>query len=105
MQEKTFSGYLTRSVVHFAAYRGINIEELCAAVGLDLDILKIPDERIPRSLHYALWQEVVKQTGDENLGLHLGEAFSLGNYGIAGYVLLNCGERLCGGILVGEAEM
>ncbi|HEY9654262.1 MAG TPA: AraC family transcriptional regulator ligand-binding domain-containing protein, partial [Crinalium sp.] len=28
--------------------------------------------------------------GDENLGLHLGEAFNLSALGIVGYVLFNC---------------
>lgn len=90
MQEKTFSGYITRSVLQYAAFRGLNIDSLCNTVGLDPVVLTLPDQRIPRSIQHALWQEVVKQTGDENVGLHLGEAFSLGNYGIAGYVLLNC---------------
>jgi hypothetical protein len=79
-----------RSVLHFAAYQGANIEDLCLAVGLDPLVLKMPDQRVSAPLHYAVWQEVVKRTGDQNLGLHLGEALSLGNYGIVGYVLLNC---------------
>jgi len=37
-----------------------------------------------------LWREAVKQTGDRNLGLHIGEAFDLSAIGIVGYVLLNC---------------
>lgn len=90
MQERTFSGYLTRSVIQFAAHRDVDIEDLCFRVGLDPVVLKIPDQRIPASVHYAVWREVVKQTGDGNLGLHLGEAFNISNYGIAGYVLLNC---------------
>lgn len=90
MQEKTFSGYITRSVIQFAAHQGIDVEDLCLKVALDPAILKLPDQRIPASLHYAVWQEVIRQTGNENLGLHLGEVFSLGNYGIVGYVLLNC---------------
>lgn len=90
MQEKTFSGYLTRSLIQFAAHQGIDIEELCFKVDLDPIVLTIPDQRIPASVHYAVWREAVKQTGDENLGLHFGEAFNVSNYGIVGYVLLNC---------------
>lgn len=90
MKEKSFSGYITRSVIQFAAHQGVNIEELYTRVGLDPAILQTPDQRIPGSLHYGVWRDVVQQTGDKNLGLHLGEAFSLGNYGIVGYVLLNC---------------
>lgn len=90
MQQKTVSGYLTRSLIQFAAYQGIDIEKLCSKVGLDPVALTTPDHRIVPSVHYAVWREVVKQTGDENLGLHFGEAFNLGSYGIVGYILLNC---------------
>ncbi|MGJ3246929.1 MAG: AraC family transcriptional regulator [Elainellaceae cyanobacterium] len=90
MQEKTFSGYLTRSVIQFAAHQGLDVKGLCSRVGLDPIVLTTPDQRIPASVHYAVWREVVKQTGDENLGLHFGEAFNVGNYGIVGYILLNC---------------
>ena len=57
----------------------------------------MPDQQIPGSLHHAVWREAVQQTGDENLSLHLGEAFNLAVLGIVGYVLLNCqtlGEAL-----------
>ncbi|HEY9646052.1 MAG TPA: AraC family transcriptional regulator [Chroococcidiopsis sp.] len=89
-EKKTFSGYLTRNLLQFAQHRGVDIDSLCATVGFNLALLEMPDRRIPRSLHYGLWQEIIRQTGDQNMGLHLGEAFTLGNYGVAGYVLLNC---------------
>jgi len=90
MQEKTFSGYLTRSLIQFAAHQGFDVEELCFKVGLDSIMLTTPDQRIPAAVHYAVWREVSKQTGDEHLGLHFGQAFNVGNYGVVGYVLLNC---------------
>lgn len=90
MQEKTFSGYLTRSVIQFAADQGMDIEALCLKVGLDPIVLTTPDQRILDSVHYAVWREVINQTGDENLGLHFGEAFNVGSYGVVGYILLNC---------------
>ncbi|HEY9642687.1 MAG TPA: AraC family transcriptional regulator [Coleofasciculaceae cyanobacterium] len=86
----TVAVYTTRSILQFAAYQGANIETLCATVGLDPEILNMPDQRIPGSLHLAVWREAVKQTGNKSLGLHLGEAFNLANFGIPGYVLLNC---------------
>lgn len=90
MQEKTFSGYLTRSLIQFAAHQGLDVEELCVKVGLAPIVLTTPDQRVPASVHYAVWREVVKQTGDADLGLHFGEAFNVSNYGIVGYILLNC---------------
>jgi AraC-like DNA-binding protein len=90
MKEATFSVYITRSILQFAAGYGVDIEQLCATVGLDPVLLQMPDQQIPGTLHHAVWREAVKQTGDENLGLHLGEGFNLATLGIVGYVLINC---------------
>ncbi|MBD2452124.1 AraC family transcriptional regulator [Nostoc sp. FACHB-152] len=90
MKEATFSVYITRGIVQFATARyGIDGECLCQAVGIDPELLKMPDQQISGTLHSALWQEVVKRT-DENFALHLGEAFNLATFGIVGYVLVNC---------------
>ncbi len=90
MQERTMTVYTTRNILQFAAYCGVDPEEICAAAGLEPEMLTMPDQRIPGSLHAAVWREAVKQTGDENFGLHLGEAFNLGTFGIVGYIMLNC---------------
>ncbi len=113
MEKITFSGYSTRSLVQFTARRGVDVNALCAAIGLDYDhLLKNPDERISISIYYALWNEAIKQTQNEHLSLHWGEAFNFTAFGIVGYVLVNCqtlGEALekfsrfttlfCGGTL------
>jgi hypothetical protein len=83
------SGYTARSILQFAAEQGANIETLCATTGIDSELLQTPDQRVPWSLHLGLWREAVKQTGDDHLGLHLGESFNVANFGIPGYILLN----------------
>jgi AraC-like DNA-binding protein len=91
MKEATFSVYITRGIVQYAAARyGIDSDSLCATVGIEPALLKMPDQRIPGTLHGAMWRQAVKQTGDENLGLHIGEAFNMAALGIVGYVLVNC---------------
>ncbi|YAF97586.1 MAG: AraC family transcriptional regulator [Nodularia sp. CChRGM 3473] len=91
MKEATFSVYITRSIVQYAAVKyGVDADSLCATVGIDPELLKLPDQRITGTLHSAVWREAVKRTGDEHLGLHLGEAFNLATFGIVGYVLVNC---------------
>ncbi|WP_236142940.1 AraC family transcriptional regulator [Nostoc sp. CMAA1605] len=90
MKEATFSVYITRGIVQFAAAKyGIDGDRLCQDVGIDPSLLKMPDQQVPGTLHNALWQEVVKRT-DANFALHLGEAFNLATFGIVGYVLVNC---------------
>jgi AraC-like DNA-binding protein len=90
MKEATFSVYITRGIVQYAAQSGVDAEALCAAVGLEPDLLKMPDQRISGTLHHAVWKEAVQRTGDVNLGLHIGERFNLATFGIVGYVLVNC---------------
>jgi len=90
MKEATFSVYIARGIVQFATARyGIDGDRLCQDVGIDPSLLKMPDQRIPGTLHSALWREVVNRT-DENFALHLGETFNLATFGIVGYVLVNC---------------
>lgn len=90
MKEATFSVYITRGIVQYAARHGVDSDSLCAAVGIEPALLKMPDQRITGTLHSVVWREAVKRTGDEHLGLHLGEAFNLTTLGIVGYVLVNC---------------
>lgn len=90
MKETTMTVYATRSILQFAARHGANVEEICATAGLDPALLQMPDQWISGSVHLAVWREVVKQTGNQSIGLQLGETFNLGGFGIPGYVLLNC---------------
>ncbi|MBW4694490.1 MAG: AraC family transcriptional regulator [Lyngbya sp. HA4199-MV5] len=91
MKEATFSIYIARGIVQFAAARyGVEVDRLCAAAGLEPDTLKLPDQQITGTVQSALWREAVRLTGDDHLGLHLGEVFNLATFGIVGYVLVNC---------------
>ncbi len=91
MKEATFSIYITRGILQFAAARyDVDTDSLCAAAGLDPVLLTMPDQRISGTLHSVVWREAVARTGDANLGLHLGEVFNLATFGIVGYVLVNC---------------
>jgi AraC-like DNA-binding protein len=113
MAEITFSGYSTRSIVHFAARYGVDADALCTAVGIDRDVLmENPDERTSSAIYYSLWHQVIQRSQRENLSLYWGEAFNFAAFGIVGYVLVNCqtlGEALekfarfttlfCGGTL------
>ncbi|MDZ8110134.1 MAG: AraC family transcriptional regulator [Nostoc sp. DedQUE12a] len=90
MKEATFSVSIVRDIVQYAATYGVDAKKLCAAAGIELALIDMPDRQITGAPLRALWCEVVKMTGDENFGLHLGEAFNVAAIGIVGYVLLNC---------------
>lgn len=90
MPEAQFSAAIVRDIVQYTAAQGVNVDSLCAAAGIDRAWLSDPDQQISGHILQALWREAVTQTGDPDLGLHIGEAFNLAAIGIVGYVLLNC---------------
>jgi Arabinose-binding domain of AraC transcription regulator, N-term len=90
MQEATFSIAIVRDIVHYVAAQGIEVTRLCNAANLDPAWLDDPDRQVSGEVLKGLWRAAVEQTGDRDLGLHIGEAFDLSAIGIVGYVLLNC---------------
>ncbi|PSN18121.1 mechanosensitive ion channel protein MscS [filamentous cyanobacterium CCP5] len=54
---------------------------LCTAAGIDRAWLSDPDQQISGTVLKALWREALAQTGDPDLGLHIGEAFDLAAIG------------------------
>lgn len=90
MKEATFSVFLIRKAIQYTATRGVDTKSLCAAINIDPSLLEVPDHRITGDINRAMWREIVKQTGDNNVGLHMGEEFNLASIGILGYVLYNC---------------
>ncbi|NJR38360.1 MAG: AraC family transcriptional regulator [Leptolyngbyaceae cyanobacterium CSU_1_4] len=90
MQEATFSVAIVRDIVQYATAQGVAVNDLCCAARIDPAWLEDPDRQVAGEVLKHLWWEAIAQTGDPNLGLHIGEAFDLAAIGIVGYVLLNC---------------
>lgn len=61
------------AVVGFAANAGVPPSELLRAAGLDPEALVDPDAYLPHAQEMRLWDEAVRLTGDQDLGLHLAE--------------------------------
>ncbi len=90
MPEATFSIAIARDILHYVTAQGIAADRLTAAARLNPTWLADPDRQISGEVLKHLWRAAVEQTGDRDLGLHIGEAFDLSVIGIVGYVLLNC---------------
>lgn len=90
MPEATFSIAIVRDIVQYAVAQGVSASELYQAAQIAPSWLDDPDRQVGGEVPQRLWREAVLQTGDRNLGLHIGEAFDLAAIGIVGYVLLNC---------------
>ncbi|HEY9663888.1 MAG TPA: AraC family transcriptional regulator [Allocoleopsis sp.] len=101
MQEATFSVAIVRDIVQYVVNQGVETDALYQAAGIDPSWLEDPDRQVVGEVLQKLWCEAVVQTGDRDLGLHIGEAFDLAAIGIVGYVMLNCKtyrqvlEKLC----------
>ena len=101
MQEATFSVAIVRDIVQYVVAQGAEANAFYRAADIDPAGLEDPDRQVVGEVLQRLWREAVVQTGDRDLGLHIGEAFDLVAIGIVGYVMLNCKtyrqvlEKLC----------
>lgn len=79
-----------QGLLDYLGHQGIDSGELLAKVQLSPAILSQRDQRIAATAYLELLAEGVRLTGDEQLGLHLGEAIRPGYYGVLGYLLMSC---------------
>jgi len=89
-QEAKFSVAIARDILQYVAAQGVDLQDIYRSTKIEATWLEDPDRQISGELMRLLWREAVLQTGDRDLGLHIGEAFDLPAIGILGYVLLNC---------------
>ncbi len=74
------------SLLQMAQKQGVDMQRLCDLSGLVLDDLKAG--RLPElSIVNRLWLNAIKLTGDEYLGLHIGEEGGLASLGIVGQLI------------------
>jgi AraC-like DNA-binding protein len=65
---------LTGILLRYASRIGLEIERVCEKAGLDLTHMEEPGGRISEETFNALWEVVVLRSGDQDFGLHFGEA-------------------------------
>lgn len=81
--------YLQGLVEHLQRH-GVEPTQLLGTVHLEPSILAQRDQRIAASAYLELVGAGVRLSGDDNLGLHLGEAVRPGYYGVLGYLIMSC---------------
>lgn len=79
-----------QGLLDYLARQGVDSAELLERVQLSPQILAQRDLRIAASTYLELLGHGVRLTGDEQLGLHLGEAVRPGYYGVLGYLIMSC---------------
>ncbi|MDX2255649.1 MAG: AraC family transcriptional regulator [Pseudanabaenaceae cyanobacterium bins.39] len=89
-QEAKFSVAIARDILQYVAAQGVDLQDIYRSTKIESAWLEDPDLQIAGELLKHLWREAIIKTGDQDLGLHIGETFDLPAIGILGYVLLNC---------------
>jgi AraC-like DNA-binding protein len=90
MRKAQFSVYFIRNVLFYTAARGFDLEQMCRAARLDRAVLHQPDEMVDGAVVERVWAVAIELTGDEDLGLHLGEAVHPASLGLLGFAMLSC---------------
>ncbi|WXL25556.1 AraC family transcriptional regulator [Ectopseudomonas mendocina] len=79
-----------QGLLDYLGRRGLDMTELLQQVRLNPHILTQRDQRIAASTYLELLELGRKLTGDDSLGLHVGESVRPGYYGVLGYLIMSC---------------
>lgn len=90
MREATIATSLVLDFLGYLDRRGVPVDGVCAAAGVDRRGIEVPDARIAASAMERLWAAAEALTGDPDLGLHSAEHYNPGALSIVGYVILSC---------------
>jgi AraC-like DNA-binding protein len=96
-REATLATSLVIDFLGFLERQGHPLTDVCRTAGIDPDIVRQPNSRVPAAFMERLWPLAVQLTGDPDVGLHSAESYNPGALSIVGYVVLSCrtaGEAL-----------
>lgn len=79
-----------QGLLDYLGRQGVEPDELLTQVQLTPAILAQRDQRVAATVYLELLSRGMALTGDQYLGLHLGEAVRPGYYGVLGYLLMSC---------------
>lgn len=80
---------LLRGMLEAAKRRNIDVKTALADLDIEESSLVEADRRLPRSTLFALWAAFASETGDDALGIHLGESTQTGDYAVLDYAMRN----------------
>jgi AraC-like DNA-binding protein len=79
-----------RGLFDYLREQGRTAEALLEGTGLAMADFEDSERSIPTGLYVEFWRRAVELTGDDCLGLHVGEIVRPGKYGILGYAMMSC---------------
>ena len=100
-QKRHVSNKAMQGILEAAAQYPLPIDEILAAVGIDVIELSDIDGRMPHNQACHIWQELVFRSGDPSIGLSLIKFAKPATYDVMGYIgnaSANVGEALTKGV-------
>jgi AraC-like DNA-binding protein len=85
---------IIRDIIFGAARRGAILEELCKKLQLQPDDLNQTEAKLSLQQGHQVWEEALKLTKDEFLGLHIGEATNPSIVGLVGHLMQSSPDLL-----------
>ncbi|MCC6747592.1 MAG: AraC family transcriptional regulator [Deltaproteobacteria bacterium] len=86
----TISSGALKKLLVTASELGIPSEALCAATGFDASVCDDADARVPLPMLHALWEAVIAGCPRPDVALQPATRFQPGDYGLVGFVCMNC---------------
>ncbi|HEX4935845.1 MAG TPA: AraC family transcriptional regulator ligand-binding domain-containing protein, partial [Gemmatimonadaceae bacterium] len=77
----------TLAMVRMAEARGAAAEQVLRALGVERDVLEVPDARLPATTVLAVWNALRERTGDPALQLHAPSILPFGAYRVIDYLV------------------
>lgn len=83
---------ILRNIIYGAASRGANVHKLCSIAGIELNELNEMERKVEGIKPIVgVWDEVLRVTGDNYFGLHLGQMNTTPHHlGLLGYLMNHC---------------
>lgn len=79
-----------RGLTDYLTEKGIDRSHFLAKFGVQVSLLENFQARLPVRIFHEMLAYASASTGDERIGLHVGEQIKPGQYGVLGMSILNC---------------
>jgi AraC-like DNA-binding protein len=90
VRESTIAASLLLDLARYLEKSGIPASDFWRGIVADPSSLESPNARVPGSIAERVWEQAVRLSGDQDLGLHTAENFNPGALNLLGYVILSC---------------
>ena len=81
---------IMRDLIYGAVAHGASLQALCQRMGIDPHLLTDAEKHVDWEAAADFWVPAVEMTGDEQLGLHIGQHIGASAFGMLGYLSQSC---------------